>query len=149
MHENNSVTDRDVSYNRLRRKRTISTAANTNQKASKRSFLSDGKMRRAECRMLIRLVILRQTTLAVKSEERLLDIHVGQPLPLNIRRHSGKSRLRSFGCCGRLAAVEFLGTARSSPLREQRAAFKTSHPTNRESREKLLTNPYQPGNVYR
>jgi hypothetical protein len=35
-----------------------------------------------------------------------------------------------------------LGTARSSSLREQRAAFKTSHRANQESREKLLTNPY-------
>src|SRR5260370_12933805 len=35
------------------KKRTISTAANTNQKASKRSFLSGGKMRRARFRAVM------------------------------------------------------------------------------------------------
>jgi hypothetical protein len=38
---------RTACHSRLLRKRTISTAANTNQKASKRSFLSGGKMRRS------------------------------------------------------------------------------------------------------
>jgi len=90
-------TRRGDNHSRLLKNRTISTAANKNQKTSKRSFLSGGKIRRARFKALMILGICAREERAINPTT--WGLHPGSALS------SCRTSLRRRTCEGRKNVV--------------------------------------------